>query len=127
MSYITQKCGLCKKTIKRTEYEGDTSITSYDNICRECTEIPAVVKFQDTEIDINKVRPIPVNIENFIQVIQPDYYIKIGVKDGKYNNIDWQECLKVSHKILSTYEVLDILEETVEHMKKQDIILKDEI
>jgi hypothetical protein len=32
-------------------------------------------------------------MNNFIQTVSPDFYIKIGIKDGKVVHLDWSEAV----------------------------------
>jgi hypothetical protein len=56
---------------------------------------------------------------NFLQVIEPDYNIKIGLKDGKVCKLDWGEVVDKEelHNVEVITRVKEILQEAVKMLK----------
>jgi hypothetical protein len=58
---------------------------------------------------------------NYLQVIEPDFYIKIGIKNDKINNINWGEMFQFSG-INKNYRkvIIKYLKNAIKYMKLKD-------
>jgi len=53
---------------------------------------------------------------------KPDYYLKIGIKDGKVINVDWSEMMKEIYLIVGDKK---ILKHVVKYLKQAIKFLKE--
>ena len=53
-----------------------------------------------------------------IQIVEPDYYIKIGVKDKKVVNISWEEMFKFLGKEYDCkFDIKEYLQKAIKFME----------